>query len=239
MYYLELIERFWIFNHKTKPGSTAIAFYLYLLKTAKSSDTYVFKVSDAVLSRELRVTRQTVRKTKERLQELGLIQFQTRNGLSGTYRLILDYSLGNSSPETTKVSKDSALPSSQKSDKDNKHSSTDVLIDGQAGNRDDEIKAYSPESVSDNIEIPQLPDFLNYAKTLAAYQPSLDVIIRNKYQTWKDNGWKNNSGRIITNWRSSLKSTLPFIKNTAHDNQLSLHTIPDIRRPKSNLDTNK
>jgi len=93
MYYLELIERFWILNQKAKPGATAIALYLYLLKTAKSSDSYDFQVSDVVLSKELGLTRQTVKATKERLRDLGLIQFKTRNGVSGSYRLLLNYSL--------------------------------------------------------------------------------------------------------------------------------------------------
>ncbi|MET2743972.1 hypothetical protein ABXT13_13290, partial [Staphylococcus caprae] len=60
------------------------------MKTGKENDAYDFKVSDVVLSKELGLTRQTVKSTKEKLQDFGLIQFQTQNGVSGSYRLILN-----------------------------------------------------------------------------------------------------------------------------------------------------
>jgi hypothetical protein len=235
MYYFELIERFWIFNAKAKPGSTAIAMYLYFLKTAKSSDAYDFKVSDVVLSKELGLTRPTVKTTKEKLRDLGLIRFQTKNGVSGSYRLILNYPLEASAPEKIKSSNIQMMPSFKQLKDD---LNLDVLNPGiktPYGNKDQKINALSIQPPDENIKIPELEEFLAYARTLATYQSELDELIKDKYRSWKDSGWKNNYDRLITNWKSSLKSTLPFIKNAAQDDQLSLQTIPDIKRPKSNF----
>lgn len=235
MYYLELIERFWIFNEKAKPGSTAIAMYLYLLKTAKGSDAYDFKVSDVVLSKELGLTRPTVKTTKEKLRDLGLIRFQTKNGVSGSYRLILSYPLEASAPEKMKSSEIQMTPSFKELKDDLNLDLLNTGVKIPSSNIDQKINASSIQPTNENIKIPELEEFLAYARTLAAYQSELDELIKDKYQSWKDSGWKNNSDRLITNWKSSLKSTLPFLKNAAHDDQLSIQTIPDIKRPKSNF----
>lgn len=235
MYYLELIERFWIFNEKAKPGSTAIAMYLYLLKTAKASDDYDFKVSDVVLSKELGLTRPTVKRTKEKLRDLGLIRFQTKNGASGSYRLILSYPLESSAPEKIKSSEIQMTPSFKELVDDLNLDLLNPGVESPSSNIDQKIKVSSIQPANEKIKIPELEEFLAYARTLAAYQAELDELIKDKYHSWKDSGWKNNSDRLITNWRSSLKSTLPFLKNAAHDDQLTIQTIPDIKRPKSNF----
>ncbi|MCD0456316.1 hypothetical protein LPB85_12800 [Chryseobacterium sp. LC2016-27] len=234
MYYLELIERFWIFNQNAKPGSAVIALYLYLLKTAKNGEAYSFKVSDVVLSKELGMTRQTVKATKEKLRDLGLIEFQTKNGVSGTYRLLLNYSLEKSRSVNVK-DPERAVTSFQNMNGSNNLVISDMRKESQSANEDDEIKTLSSQLSNENAEIPQLSEFLAYAKTLSAYQPELDSAIEDKYKGWKDKGWKNSSDRLITNWRSSLKSTLPFLKGVGHFDQLSLQTIPDIKRPISIL----
>lgn len=235
MYYLELIERFWIFNEKAKPGSTAIAMYLYLLKTAKACDAYDFKVSDVVLSKELGLTRPTVKTAKEKLRDLGLIRFQTKNGVSGSYRLILSYPLEASAPKEMKSSEIQMTPSFKELKDDLNLDVLNLGVKIPSSNINQKINASSIQPANENIKIPEFEEFLAYARTLAAYQSELDELIKDKYHSWKDSGWKNSSDRLITNWKSSLKSTLPFLKNVAQDNQLSLQTIPDIKRPKSNF----
>lgn len=235
MYYLELIEKFWIFNERARPGSTAIAMYLYLLKTAKGNDAYDFKVSDVVLSRELGLARPTVKATKEKLRDLGLIRFQTKNGVTGSYRLILSYPLETAVPAEIKSAKVEIISSVREHNDDLNLEFLNVQGKSPSGNIDQKSNASSPELADENIKIPELEEFLAYAQTLAAYQSELDELIKDKYYSWKDSGWKNNSDRLITNWKSSLKSTLPFLKNAVQDDKLSLQTIPDIKRPKSNF----
>lgn len=241
MYYLELIERFWIFNQKVKPGSTAISFYLYLLKTAKDSDDYNFKISDVVLSRELGLTRKTVKTTKEKLRNFGLIQFQTKNGISGSYRLILNYSLERVESEKIEDAEvKEQRPSFQKTNDEEILPHIDVIIKSFSDNSDEINVEPKPQPSNENPDIPEFTEFLAYAQTLSAYKSELDMPVKEKYHSWKNNGWKNSSERPITNWRSSLKSTLPFLKVVAQDDmQLSLKTIPDIKRPNTNFDKTK
>lgn len=232
MYYLELIERFWKFNQIAKPGSTVVAIYLYLLKTGKHNNAYQFNISDSILSKELRLTRKTVKKTKEKLRDLGLIEFKTENGFPGSYRLILNYPVENLRIEkVNNVELESeAFVEGEKNKKILSDSNSEII---EA--TDIVLEAIVKSStLSDNDKIPSFTEFLNYAKTLETYHSELDILIGEKYDQWKNNGWKNNSGRPITIWRSSLKSTFPFLKNIVSEDLLSLKTLPDIKRPDTN-----
>ncbi len=235
MYYLELIERFWIFNEKAKPGSTAIAMYLYLLKTAKGRDSYNFQVSDVVLGRELGIAIQTVKTTKQKLSDLGLIRFQAKNGVSGSYRLILNYSLDSLIPEQIKKVTPEVPTSFQELKDDLNPEFPDAEVNSNFGSNDQKTKGTTDQLADQNIKIPEWEEFLTYAKTLSAYHSELPELLEEKYNSWKNNGWKNAAGRPITNWKSTVKSTLPFLKNTDNDHQLSIQTIPDIKRPKINF----
>ena len=86
MYYLELIQRFWDFNKKAKVSPTEVLLYFYLLKIGYENERYDFKISDVELGKELGLTRKTIKSTKEKLKNLGLIQFQSKNGLPCHYR---------------------------------------------------------------------------------------------------------------------------------------------------------
>lgn len=240
MYYIELIERLWNFNKTNQIGSTGISMYLYLLKIGYDCDCYDLQVSDVSISNELGLTGKTVKSTKEKLRNLGLIRFETKNGLPCHYRLIVNYSLQISEPEKLNQEKVQRKVTSQRSEileipsqqllpiKDtlenfpkigNKHIKTDTLE--------------SLETITDDKSIPTMEEFMAYATTLENYQSHLDPEIQSKYEDWKTNGWKNSSDRPITNWRSSLKSTLPFMKNAIEDNLQSIRSIPNIKRPKS------
>lgn len=210
MYYLELIQRFWDFNHRIPIGSTGISMYLYLLKNGYDNDRYDFQISDVLISKELGLTRKTVKVTKEKLKNLGLIQFQTKNGIPCSYRLVLDYPLNISEPKILKKKEFKTEQSSQKI----KKPSTPI------------------PSVSSIQNIPSLEELIEFAKTLNNYEVELDSKIQSKYENWKNNGWKNSSDRPITNWKSTLKSTLPYLKNTPESESLSLQSIPNIKRPK-------
>lgn len=214
MYYFELIHRFWDFNHKNQIGSTGISMYLYLLKIGYDNNRYDCHISDVAVSKELGLTRKTVKSTKEKLKKFGLIEFQTKNGFPCYYRLLLDYPLQIAEPEKrekVRIEKKSVSSDSE-----------DIEIPSQ--------QQPSPPVINQK-NIPTFNEFFEYAQTLKTYESDLDSVIKNKYETWIMNGWQNNSNRPITNWKSSLKSILPYMKNTDEDPQLSVSSIPNIRRP--------
>jgi hypothetical protein len=56
-------------------------------------------------------------------------------------------------------------------------------------------------------------EFLNYAKTIDIYKPTLDYAIKSKYLSWVENNWFDGNGKKIINWKSTLRNTMPYLKN--------------------------
>ena len=214
MNYLELIQRFWDFNNKNQIGSTGISMYLYLLKIGYENNVYDFHISDVMISRELRLTRKTVKNTKEKLNHFGLIEFETKNGLPCYYRLVLEYPLQISEPEKiekARIEISQIFPKSENV----------------------EILSQQPIPILRQTSIPSFEEFIHYAQTLDRYDAELEFSIKEKYEMWVANGWNNSSDRPITSWKSSLKSILPYLKNEDNDDSLLISSIPNIKRPKN------
>lgn len=212
MSYLELIQRFWDFNNKNQIGSTGISMYLYLLKIGYENNVYDFHISDVMMSRELRLTRKTVKNTKEKLNYFGLIEFETKNGLPCYYRLVLEYPLQIFKPEkieNARIKICQILPKSENV----------------------EILSQESTPILCKTNIPSLKEFIHYAQTLYRYDSELEFSIKEKYEMWVANGWRNSSDRPITSWKSSLKSILPYLKNEDNDDSLLISSIPNIKRP--------
>ena len=247
MYYLELIQRFWDFNKKAKVSPTEISLYFYLLKIGYENERYDFKISDVELEKKLGLTRKTIKSTKEKLKSIGLIQFNTINGLPCHYRLVLNYSF---EIEYEKSIKNEECAIVEKDQNREVLEIFDCILSAQNSVEvikeieiNSDVKASSDSSQKQKIEleqqnlknskIPSLNEFIEYAKSLEGYVPELELSINEKYEVWKNNGWKNTSNRPISNWKSTLKSTLPYLKNTSGENSLSLQYIPSIKRPES------
>lgn len=252
MYYLKLIERFWDFNKTAKISPTEILLYFYLLKMGYENDRYDFKISDVELGRELGLTRKTIKSTKEKLKNLGLIQFQSKNGLPCHYRLLLNYSFEIESKKICKTEGINAKKSQEpeileifenifsaqstleieKEVEINKYVKPSSEIPKQQKQKLEQRQEQEQQNLK-NSKIPSLDEFMEYAKSLEGYKPELDLSIREKYEIWKNNDWKNTSNRPISNWKSTLKSTLPYLRNKSGENSLSLQDIPNIKRPES------
>lgn len=227
MYYLELIEKFWDFNQKERLSTTSVAMYLYLLKLGNDRGGYDISITDMTLANILSITRKTVRPTKEKLRSLGLLQFENRRGLPCSYRLVLDYPLEiseNGKEEKTEIDLKSQNPVIENNLKSKSVSRIPERIEPIGEN---------PQKYSRKVEPPSWEEFLDYARTLEDYNVSLDSNIKEKYCSWSDNDWKNAANRPITNWKSSLKSLLPYMQNDTDNNTLSIESISKIKRPKS------
>lgn len=226
MYYVELIDKFWKFNDREGAGHTVIAFYLYLLKMAKDHNDYQFRISDVKLGKRLSLSRSTVKVTRDKLRDLGLIEFSTKNGAAGHYRLILDYPLeGREVKNKQQHIVVETLSESIQTDK--KGSGKDKA---EMNNMAQDVEV-SYSSVSINRNIPDLREFLDFARTLEAYIPDCDKLIEEKYDSWLKNNWKSSNGRLITNWRSTLKNIMPFLLSDNKRVHLSVKDIPYIRHP--------
>ena len=238
MYYSELIQKFWKFNEKIGIGATAIAMYLYLLKLAKDVDEYSITASDVAVARALGITRKTVKATKQKLNKLGLIKYGTKNGISGSYRIIVDYPFREAGAgcgketEREKYSRDkkpeeetALTPYHQKQKRNDKDSNRNL------NSTEGELPQTSTPNIGHQSRIPTLDEFLEYAQTLDAFLPPLHSELIQKYSIWKDNGWKNNSNRPITNWRLTLKQVLPYMIDSANQKLDAFPSIPSIKVP--------
>lgn len=57
--------------------------------------------------------------------------------------------------------------------------------------------------------IPSVEEFLNHA---LSKEPLVNISsVKLKYDAWKEAGWKNGNGKKITNWKSNLNNTLPYL----------------------------
>lgn len=231
MYYVELIDRFWVFSERVKPGTAAISLYLYLLNVAKENNSYQFRMSDVELGKRLGLSRATIKTAREKLRDFGLVQFATVNGAPASYRLIVNYTIGendcddtpNDLAGTVVFVSENEIPFGN--EEENKSEDADTSRDQNAVSRPQEL-------LREKRMVPDLKEFLEYAKLLDAYSPEIDELITAKYSGWLANDWKSDSGRVMINWRTSLKNVLPFLKSGVTDSQLSIDKIPDIRRPK-------
>ncbi|CAA7197505.1 helix-turn-helix domain-containing protein [Chryseobacterium potabilaquae] len=225
MDYLKLIHKFWEYNQEKPLGATTIALYLFLLEAWDKNECKDFKVSDSTLSEKLGLTRPTIRSTKEKLRNIGLIYYQTKNGIPTYYRLILDYSIPYSIEKSN----------TEESERQNAYSKLKRTprksIDPVSSRSETFPILYPSENIRDK-NIPSLGEFITYAKSLEMYEPDLDLKIQAKYNSWVSNGWRTGQNSPITTWKPLLKSTLPYMKNTSL-NEISLKYIPNIKRPKS------
>lgn len=235
MYYLELIDRFWDFNHKARLGSSVISLYLYLLKLGKDNDSYKVVISDVALGNALGITRKTVKPTKDKLRELGLVEFESKSGFPCSYRILLNYSFDIPIAEKVETEKTAKVPSLEIVEKQKtlkRDDSSDEVVP-KISKSSDKVSIDDTSKIEKSIVVPKFDEFIEFARTLEGYQPLLDSVIEEKYHSWIENEWRNSSGRPISNWKCSLKSILPYLKNSQIDIAISVDSIPSIKRPKT------
>ncbi|ATN06709.1 MULTISPECIES: hypothetical protein [Chryseobacterium] len=234
MYYQELIQKFWESGPKAQLGTTAVAIYLYLLKLANDNNRYDVTVSDVAIGNTLGLTRKTVKSAKEALLNSGLVRYESKNGYSCSYRIVPDYSLSIQKDEKDQKAKrknNLRIPVIEKNE--------NLPLDGLPVINTPETTEQKEKASFDNrhpfkiiANIPSLEEFIDYAKTLSGYEESMHSAIKERYALWANSNWCNNLGKPITNWKSSLKNLLPYIKNRNDNGQLSLDSIPVIKPPK-------
>ena len=66
------------------------------------------------------------------------------------------------------------------------------------------------------VNIPSEKEFLEYGTTiykqLGKDSDLYEFSLLAKYNSWKDNGWKNGHNKPIKNWKNNLNNTIPHIK---------------------------
>ena len=237
-----LTEKFWKFNEKEPLGAIAVALYFFLLVIWKKNEQNDFSLSDTEICERLKITRPTIITLRQKLVTLGIIQYQSKNGLPGHYKILSEYSPTLSAFAKLETKNEgSTTKRSQKTIQKKKKNAEKSLqnienLQNQNILSNDSLKTPITTSLSDNI--PSIEEFLEYAKTLENYLPELENLIKEKYDSWLGNGWKNGYDKPITNWKSSIKNTIPFLQSELQSSNTTSEKIalPTIKRPKSILD---
>ncbi|AZI33883.1 hypothetical protein [Kaistella carnis] len=225
-YNLELSDRIWKFNESRALGLSTLSVYFFLLRIGIERTSLKFTISDTQISTQLKMTRKTVKVCKEKLRRFGIISYQSISGIPAEISLISDYPLILDNQHF-----DDDLNKKRKAKKQNE----EVLVQSKILKTSvSEIDDISTKKIMD---FPTLKEFIEYAESIESYDDNLLLEIKNKHQTWTNNGWKNNFDRPITNWKSALKNSLPYLYNSAIKNKKTIETIPTIRRIKIDGDS--
>lgn len=229
MNYTELTTKFWSINEKSPLGASAIALYFFLLEKCRQNDGKDFTISDNAIGQKLSLTRPTINALKSKLRNVGLIQYQTRNGVPSIYRIITDISfLQQESLQKETLNIKNKV--SQESEPFKKMIEIPIINSIQPKILEEKT---IHTSTRENINIPSLDEFMNFAKSLEIYDETMDFAIKSKYESWRDNGWVNGLGIPINKWQNNLKNTLPHLKTSKKKpSGLQPNNIPTIKRPK-------
>lgn len=225
-YNLELSERIWKFNESSALGLSTLSVYFFLLKISVERESLKFTISDTQISTQLEMTRKTVKVCKEKLRRFGIISYQSISGIPAEITLLSDYPLILDNQHL-----DDDLNKKRKAKKQNE----EVLVQSKIFKTSvSEIDDISTKKIMD---FPTQEEFIEYAESIESYDDNLLFEIKNKHQTWTNNGWKNSFDRPITNWKSALKNSIPYLYNSALKNKKSIEAIPIIKRIKIDGDS--
>ncbi len=240
----KLIHKFWEYNTENPLGSSAVAMYLYIVNEYENTGVNEIVLSDAKISETLKIVRNTVRITKDKLRKAGFLTYETKLGFPCVYKLVFSNSqkvdtkepIKNKELNTKKIDIKSVPKQEIKSILDkNIKEPPKVSVKKQESKivQKQEPKVETPKLPSN---IPSLDEFLAYAKSVEIYDetsPNIDFLIKTKYENWVSNGWKNGYGKPIRNWQISLKATLPHLLT---DKKNDFVKAPVIKRPKQTYD---
>lgn len=229
MEYIDLIKKYWKMNEENPLNSSVAYVYLFLLEVWDRKERKDFDLSDAEIVSRLKISRTSVKSSKQILRNLGLISYQLKDGYPTLYKIFTDCVIDRK--QNSVVEKEKSI------DKKNKKNLKGKPIESKKESFESE-KISSPEetkkkeekktaSLPKNISIPSLEEFMSFAKTLNNYDESLDSSIKNKYSMWKDAGWTNAYNIPILNWRQSLEKSLVYMKKPVEPIK-----IPVIKKPK-------
>lgn len=77
--------------------------------------------------------------------------------------------------------------------------------------------------ISIKNKVPSVEEFIEYANLSADYKFTLTA----KYEQWKADGWQDGNGKKIKNWKTKLKSTIPYLRPFKQDEPTKITYLND------------
>ncbi len=76
-----------------------------------------------------------------------------------------------------------------------------------------EIEMESEMEIESEKRKPSIPTYEDFKKYALDNKKNIDINkLELKYKAWKENNWKDGNGKKITNWKTKLLNTLPYIE---------------------------
>lgn len=229
----ELTDRFWQFNNESPLGSTGVALYLFLVKVGGDQSDNNFTCSDLKICKELCIKRNTVKSAREKLRNLGLIHYQTKNGFPCYYKLIIDYPLVQGNVKPKKDIAERNQKQVETIDKPKIDPPVELPVENPEIVIPPSQELSVPKIITDNKSIPPIAEVFDFAKTLPIYNSSLYPRLQKRYEEWVNNGWHTHQNKPITNWKPLVRATLAHMVKPPENGTLSLDQIPSIKPPKA------
>lgn len=93
------------------------------------------------------------------------------------------------------------------------------------------IKKKIIEEEKDKDIIPEISEFLDYAKESCMKAGKdfmgLKFSIEAKYESWKENEWKDGNDKKIKSWKTKFNNTLPYLKENARGGRRDPHDLKE------------
>lgn len=218
MKYADALLKFWNINKQEKLGSSAAGFYAHLVYRWFDNKCEGFSISDAELRKELNISLNTIRIVRQKLEAFNLIQYEAKIGAAGSYNL----SNENIIKKRSAARKKNVLKSTKKS--------AEKKIIKVEVNPVSKEEASIKDTDFISSDAPDYDEFLRFARTLKNYVPKADLGIKEQYDNWAENGWKNTyNNKPITDWQEVLTNNLPFLIEGKSNEEIRL---PRIINPK-------
>ena len=225
-------------NEEFPQSSTITCTYFFLLESWDKNNREDFEISDYDISSKLKINRNTIISNRKILRDLGLINYQITKGFPTLYKIIPDYVIRKGKEVISVAEKEKTVSKKPIAQVISVMSPVQEAIP-QSVQMTPPItpvafpslipKAKERQVLKTPFNIPSLEEFISYAKTLDIYEEGLDVHLKIKYETWKDDGWVSGYNKPIVNWKQTLKNTMPYLRS----NNKNIFNVPKINRPKS------
>lgn len=218
----ELYLKFFQFNKKKPIEPTLYVLYMCLLEKWIENDMSSFELSTNEILKEVAMSRATINRTKILLREMGLIKYSSDKGGTSKFTLCeINEVIVVPIVEQSQVSKVPKMDIPKISQPLESVESKKIKVPVLPATEKPKEKTALPKNV------PPFETIIEFAKTINLYDDAtMQSHLRIKYDSWLDAGWKNGFGSPITNWKSTVRNAIPFLKESKTN-----IPIPTIQRP--------
>lgn len=227
MLHAELYQKFFQYNKKQPLEPTLYVLYMTLLEKWIENNCESFEISTSEIQKVVNMSRATINRAKPLLKEIGLIKYSSEKGGANLFTLV-EIDIAIEVPKVEQPKEQPQVPKMEvpKIEQPLETTQENVVIVPELpkGETTKKEMLYSNSSKP----IPLFLEVLTFAKTLKMYDNNMEPFLQSKYDSWVENGWRNGFDKPITNWKATIRNTIPHLMK---NKPITPIMIPTIQRP--------